>query len=860
MPHVTLSWLAEHVDVPPGTTLPELAADLVRVGLEEEQILPPAVSGPLVVGRVLSMSYEEHSNGKAINYCRVDVGAAHNDPPGTGAEPADVASRGVVCGAHNFEVGAHVVVALPGATLPGDFHIGARRTYGHVSDGMICSARELGLGEDHSGIIVLEELLGSADMPSPGTDAAALLGLDEPVLEINVTPDRGYCFAMRGVAREYSHATGAPFTDPGLPANLPGGPPPAATTDGFAVVVDDAAPIHGAVGCDRFVTRIVRGVDATAPTPPWLRQRLVHAGMRPISLVVDVTNYVMLDLGQPLHAYDLDTLAEPIVVRRAAPGERLVTLDDVTRNLDPEDLLITDSPGGERGARVLGLAGVMGGASTEVSAATRDVLIEAAHFDPVTVARTARRHRLPSEAAKRFERGVDPRLPAVAAQRVVDLLSTYGGGRAEEAVADLDTTEPMRAIDFPVAEAKRLTGVDYSAPRIEAILRDIGCTVDSSGPGRLNVTPPTWRPDLVGPAHLVEEVARLAGYDEIPSIVPQAPAGSGLYPEQRARRDVAAALAAAGLVEVLSYPFIGTVHDDFGLAPTDERRRVLRLANPMAEDQPALRTSIIDTLLPTARRNVNRGLSDVAVFEIGLVTRPADVTPAPSPPMGRRPSEAQLHALAAAIPHQPRHLGAVLTGARIPAGVWGKGRAVDWSDGLDVVRTVAATLGVAVDFANTDHAPWHPGRCAEVRVAGTVVGHAGELHPTVATRLELPARPIAVELDLDAMIAASAHGPLQLRPVSTYPMAKEDFAFVVDDDVAAEAVRSALQEGAGELAELIRLFDAYTGGQLPEGKKSLAFAVHLRAADRTLTAEETAAVRERMIEAVRAKVGGVLRA
>ncbi|MDD9207433.1 phenylalanine--tRNA ligase subunit beta, partial [Georgenia sp. 10Sc9-8] len=346
MPYVPLSWLADHVEVPAGTTAAQLATDLVRVGLEEERVVPPAVTGPLVVGRVLSVVEETHKNGKTVRYCRVDVGAEHNDPAGSGAEPADVASRGIVCGALNFAEGDSVVVALPGTTLPGPFPIAARRTYGHVSDGMICSAAELGLGKDHTGIIVLEEMLGADAVPAPGTDAVALLGLGAEVLEVNVTPDRGYCFAMRGVAREYAHATGAAFTDPGLPQNLPGGPPPAATADGFAVEVDDDAPVAGSVGCDRFVTRVVRGLDPAAATPRWMSERLTQAGMRPISLAVDVTNYVMLDLGQPLHAYDLAALHAPIVVRRARRGERLTTLDDVQRDLDPEDLLITDSAGG----------------------------------------------------------------------------------------------------------------------------------------------------------------------------------------------------------------------------------------------------------------------------------------------------------------------------------------------------------------------------------------------------------------------------------------------------------------------------------------------------------------------------------
>ena len=409
MPYVPLEWLGEHAEVPAGLDVPALAAALVKVGLEEEEIHAAAVTGDLVVGKVLSLVKETHSNGKTVNYCRVDVGP-FNDAPGTGKEKSELASRGIICGAHNFEVGDHVVVALPGTVLPGPFAIAARKTYGHVSDGMICSERELGLGEDHGGIIVLERRWD--EIPEPGTNVLPLLGLGEELLEINVTPDRGYCFSMRGVAREFSHSTGAAFVDP---ASRYTAPEP--TADGFRVEVRDDSPIHGQVGCDRFVTRVVRGIDPNAASHEWMVRRLRQAGMRPISLAVDITNYVMLDLGQPMHAYDLAKMREPIVVRRAAGGETLVTLDDVERTLDPEDLLITD----DDGARVLALAGVMGGASTEIDEGPSDVLLEAAHFDPITVARTARRHKLPSEAAKRFERGVDPQLPAVAAQRAAEL-------------------------------------------------------------------------------------------------------------------------------------------------------------------------------------------------------------------------------------------------------------------------------------------------------------------------------------------------------------------------------------------------------------------------------------------------------
>ncbi|MCB7137824.1 phenylalanine--tRNA ligase subunit beta [Cellulosimicrobium marinum] len=862
MPYVDLDWLGDHVELPVGLTAERLAADLVRVGLEEEEVHGAAVTGPLVVGRVLELTPEPQKNGKTINWCQVDVGT-HNVDGVPAAEGGQ--ARGIVCGAHNFGPGDLVVVALPGAVLPGPFSIASRRTYGHVSDGMICSARELGLGEDHDGIIVLPRIGFAAADLTPGQDAVALLGLGTEVLEINVTPDRGYAFSYRGVAREYAHSTGARFTDRGLAGSLPT-PPPAATPDGFAVEVDDDAPIHGVAGCDRFVTRVVRGIDPAATTPAWMQRRLTASGMRPISLAVDVTNYVMLDLGQPLHAYDLASVAAPVVVRRAQPGERLVTLDDVDRALAPEDLLITDSPDGARGARVLGLAGVMGGASSEVGPTTTDVLVEAAHFDPVSVARTSRRHKLSSEAAKRFERGVDPRLPAVAAQRVVDLLVAHGGGTADPAVSDLDRVVAPAPVRLRVSEPERLVGVAYTREQVAGALASLGCDVvtDPADPDVLVVTPPSWRSDLTGSAELVEEVARLVGYDAIPSVLPKAPGGRGLTREQSARRSVARALAEAGFVETLSYPFVGTAElDALRLPADDERRRAVRLVNPLADDRPLLRTDLLATLLETARRNVGRGLTDLAVFETGLVTRPRPGAPAaPTLPPGVRPSDDALAQIDAAVPDQPRFVAGVLVGRREPAGWWGAGRAADWTDALDAARLVAARVGaeVVVD-ADTGRAPWHPGRCARVALAdGTVVGHAGELHPKVLENLGLPARSVAFELDLSALVAASPDEPVVATPVSAFPAAKEDLAFVVGSDVAAEDLRAAVAAGAGDLLEEITLFDVYTGEQVGEGRASLAFSLRLRAPDRTLTADDVARVRAGAVESARARVGAELRA
>ena len=852
MPLVPVAWLGDHVEIPEGLTAEQLAADLVRVGLEEEAIHTGEVTGPLVVGRVLDVTGEPQKNGKTINWCHVEVG---EDEP-----------RGVICGAHNFVAGDLVVVALPGAVLPGGFEITARKTYGHISDGMICSVRELGIGEDHSGILVLTAAGYDAGDLTPGDDALSLLGLDEQVLEINVTPDRGYCFSVRGVAREYSHATGAAFTDRGMPGPAQRTP----VTGGFGVELADEAPIDGRPGCDRFVAQIVRGVDASAASPPWLRRRLEQAGMRSLGLAVDVTNYVMLDLGQPIHAYDLASLAEPIVVRRARPGEHLVTLDGQDRALHTEDLLITDSPDGQRGARGIGIAGVMGGLESETAEATADLLVEAAHFDPVSVARTARRHKLSSEAAKRFERGVDTDLQRVAVARVVELLAHYGGGVADETATDIGTPEPPATIAFDPQAATRLIGVPYPDDLVRKTLTTIGCQVGEPGAdARVEVTAPTWRPDLVCPEDLVEEVARVCGYDEIPSVVPSAVPGTGLTRSQRVRRVVADALAADGLVEVLSYPFVGAdAFDAMGLEPGDGRRKAVRLANPLVESQPFMRTNLLVTLLDTARRNVARGNADVAVFELGLVTMPGVVRPGQSlvAPMvlgGSRPDDAVLAALRNAVPDQPRHLAAVLTGRRAPSGWWGPGRTVDAGDAIALAQHVATLVGATVDVVADPVAPWHPGRCAALVVNHALgkiaVGYAGELHPNVVTAFDLPAGSAALELDLDALTALAGTDPVQARPVSSFPVAKEDLAFVVDDQVPAATVESAIRDAAGEWAEDVRLFDVYTGEQVPEGTRSLAFALRLRAADRTLTAEDTAGVRQQIVAALAHQFGAHLR-
>ncbi|MDE0573290.1 phenylalanine--tRNA ligase subunit beta [Demequina sp. B12] len=867
MPKIPLKWLQESVDLVEGHTADDVAAALAKVGLEEEGIEGGGVSGPLVIGRVMTLVKEVASNGKTVNYCRVDVGE-HNDPAGPGHKPDNKeeypASKGIVCGAHNFHEGDFVVCILPGGVLPGDFHIGGRKTYGHWSDGMICSSKELGLGEDHDGIIVLAspsgesqvtfpDLVSEADLV-PGASAISLLGLDESTLEINVTPDRGYSFSVRGVAREYSHSTGQEFRDPADVAVT------GTAGDGFAVAIEDQAPVRDRVGCDRFVARRLRGFDATAEAPAWMKRRLDQAGMRPISLAVDVTNYVMLELGQPLHAYDLGTLTEPIVVRRANAGEKLTTLDDATRELSTEDLLITDSVGGH-GARPIGLAGVMGGAETEVSDSTTDILLEAAHFDPITIARTARRHKLGSEASRRFERGVDTRLQVAAVERALGLMQEFGGGEIEDVYTDLDTVVAPQPIAMDIAFPSTIVGVEYSPDEVVAALEEVGCVVDRDYESLL-VTPPTWRPDIETPVNLVEEVARLRGYDNLPSVLPVAPPGRGLTHGQRVRRAVARTLAESGMTEVLTYPFIAESRlDELGIPDVDPRRDVVRLANPLSAEQPLMRTTMLASLVDAVKVNLGRGEQDIAVYELGRAYQASSIGDVHVADLsdGRITPE-EITRLNEALPGQKRRVGGIMAGNRVRAGWNGHASAWGWADALAAVERVVRATGVEVTVTQGARMPWHPGRGATYWLhGGEFVGHAGELHPKVCETLGLPARSVAFEVVLDPLIDEGEGAISRAVPVSQQVVAKEDFAFVVAADVAAGDLVAAVRAAGGDVVEDATVFDVYEGEQIGEGLKSVAVNVRLRAADHTLSGDEVLAVREAIIAAAAEGFGAQLR-
>ncbi|MET9676972.1 phenylalanine--tRNA ligase subunit beta [Streptomyces sp. NPDC006482] len=838
---VPLSWLREYVDLPATETGRDVQAKLISAGLEVETVekLGTGLTGPLVVGKVLTIE-ELTEFKKPIRFCTVDVGQAN----GTG-EPQEI-----ICGARNFAVGDKVVVALPGAVLPGDFRIAERKTYGRVSRGMICSGDELGMGDDGThGIIVLPPEY------EIGIDATVLLELYDEVLDIAVTPDRGYCLSMRGVAREVATAYGLPLRDPAL-LDVP-----APNAYGYPVQIADP------IGCDRFAARTVVGLAPEARSPIWLQRRLQKAGMRPISLAVDVTNYVMLELGQPLHAYDRSRIDGPIGVRRAEAGEKITTLDGTVRVLDAADLVITDNRG------PIGIAGVMGGANTEIAdpvtdpetgivTGTSEVVIEAAHFDAISIARTARRHKLSSEASKRFERGVDPQAAAAAAQRTVDLLVLLAGGTAEAGVTEISAPSAPRTIAMPANHPDKVAGVDYGRETVVRRLQEVGC--DVYGQDELVVTVPSWRPDLNEPNDLAEEVIRLEGYENLPSTLPKPPAGRGLTERQRTHRRVGRALAGAGYVEALSYPFIGEqALDNLGLDADDARRRVVTLVNPLSDEEPALRTTLLPGLLGALRRNDSRGSHDLALFETGLVFRPeGQPGVAVRLPVDRRPTDEEVAEVNAALPAQPRRAAVVLAGAREQAGWWGKGRPSDWADAVEAGRSVAAESGVELIISADQHAPWHPGRCAafHVEVDGekVLVGHAGELHPRVVKAFGLPARSCAMEIDLDLLEKAN-EGPLKAPRISSFPVATQDVALVVATEVPAAEVEAALTEGAGELLESIRLFDVYTGDQLGEGAKSLAYALKFRATDRTLTVDEASAARDAAVALAAERTGAVLR-
>lgn len=789
---VSLNWLRDYV----RWTLPveELAHRLTMAGDEIESIHRVGAEWTgIVVGEIVRL--DPHPNADRLLLATVELGGRQQT---------------VVTGAPNLAIGQRVPFAPVGTTLI-DGTTGERKTLksakirGVESAGMVCSAKELGLGDDHTGIFILPP-----DSPV-GTPLADLFG--DVVFDLKTTPNRPDLLSMLGVAWEVSALTGAPVQPPALdyPASAP------AISEQFDVRIDDPDL------CARYSAALVRGVRI-GPSPQWLRQRLEAAGMRPINNVVDVTNYVMLEFGQPLHAFDAATIAQrTVVVRRARDGERLTTLDGEERQLDRSMLVIADP------VRPIALAGVMGGLETEVTERTTDVLLESANFHNYTIRRTAQRLRMRSEASLRFEKGISPELTVPALQRACRLLVEVAGGEVAAGLLDLYPGQtPTEPRTLASADVERVLGITWPLDRIEAIFRSLGATVERSA-DQLLITPPFWRRDLNLTEDLVEEVARIIGYDELPATglrgeIPATPPDPVMTTSERLR-DL---MVAAGLQEVITYPLVSReLLHRAGPAPEP-----IALLNPMTSEQSVLRTSLRPSLLKTIAENLRRQEDGLALFEVGLIylPRPGDL-----------PDERPLLAFALA---GPRGRGSWL-GVNPP---------YDFFDGKGIVEAIGERLRLALSFTRAADPFYHPGRAAEVRRDGEPIGTFGEVAPEVCAEFDLNGRVVYGELEVRALVNDTI---AVYQPVSRFPDVVQDLALVLDEDVAAEQVRSVL--ATGRYVQEVRLFDVYRGAPLPPGKKSLAFTLRFRAPDRTLTEDEVARIRSGLVERLGRQFGATLR-
>ncbi|HLH66344.1 MAG TPA: phenylalanine--tRNA ligase subunit beta [Solirubrobacteraceae bacterium] len=809
---VPLSWLREHCSPPLETE--RLAERLAMTGTEVERIEHHGVGelGRFVVGRVLSA--DPHPDAQRLRVCMVDCGDG---------QPAQI-----VCGAPNVAAGQTVAVARPGAVMPDGTRLKRARLRGQESEGMILAEDELAIGTDHEGIIVLDGSL------APGAPLAGVLPISDEVLVLEVTPNRPDCLGIYGVAREVHAATGAPL-----------GPEPWADDPHPALGPAGARTVHDAIRievecpdlCPRFTARAFDDVRV-GPSPAWLKARLMAAGQRPISNVVDITNYVMLLTGQPLHAFDLDRIAGArLTVRPALAGEEVATLDGQTRAVNPQTVLIADREG------PTSIAGIMGGARSEVGPATTRVLIEAANWDGANIHRSSLALGLRSEASTRNEKGLAPE-QAMHAQAVASrLLVALCGARPLPGTIDIGGDGPPPAvIRLRPARVRALLGVEVPWQRCAALLEALGFGVEAAGEA-LHVRVPPWRRvDVTREADLIEEVARLGALEQLPATLPGAravvdahrPRHTGLSAAQRLRRSAADALAAQGLHEVVGWSFEGPdVAERLRIA----QRPAVRLANPLSAEQSLMRTTLLGSLLDVARRNRARGAEAIRLFEQGAVYLPAD---------DQRPRE-------------PWHLAAVLTGPARPA---------SWRDQRPPATDFFAakgTLGALLDFVR---APWetgrgerpflHPGRAADVLVGGEVVGWLGELHPEVAAAWGLSERVCAFELDVDLLVGHVR--PALYSDLTSFPEVREDLAVVVADSVPAARVLEVVAQAAGPLLAGAEVFDVYRDERrLGEGNVSLALRLRFRAADRTLTDDEVAARRRRITAALAEQLSGRVR-
>jgi len=812
-----LSWIKEFVEIPATVTAEQISDGLIRVGFEVEEIIQQGadLSGPLKFAKVLSIE-EITEFKKPIRYVGIDCGESE--------------TRYVICGATNFAVGDLVVAALPGAVLPGDFAIGARETYGKTSNGMICSARELGISDEHAGIMVFAE-----NEVTIGADAIEALQINDVIFDVAVNPDRGYALSIRGIAREVAASLNLKFTDP---VDALRSLKFEETGKGVSAKIADTST------ASVFYLRTLSDFDPKATTPIWMRRRIEKMGMRSISLVVDVTNYVMLELGQPLHAFDKAKIKGGLTIKRAGKAQKFKTLDGVERILDPEDLMVCDDE------QPLALAGTMGGLSSEITETTTEIALEAVHFCPVCIAKNSRRHKLSSEASRRLERSVDPSLAEFASARFVQLLTAHSSAKHVTTVVD---GEPIYAplVTIDPAYVSKTLGFEISAKQVAELLRVVGCDVDEKS---FTVDPPSWRADLLTAADLTEEVARMIGYDKIPSVLPPRPLHATLTPTQKRRRAVATMLASRGFAEVQTFPFTNQATID-SMGFVGERASTYKVANPMSEEFPLMRVHLVPGLIEVAQRNISRGSKDFAIFEMGSIFRSSQkLVAAISPDLSTRPAQKVIDEIFASVPPQGYHVAGLLVG-KIENENWqGKARAYNWQDAIAYAQDILALCNLEWTVARSDLAPWHPGRCAELIVNGKAVAHAGELHPRIVAAYGLPERSVAFAVALSALPDSALVRP---TTVGTMPAAVQDVALIVDSTVSAADIEGALRAGAGELLESITLFDRYD--KIGDGKISLAFTLVFRAQDRTLTGEEVSAMREAATAVAASKFGAVVR-
>ena len=816
---IPISWLEEFVTFSKKVSISEIEAAFVKIGFEVESVEETGrdIKGPLVVGRVLEIE-ELSGHKKPIRYVGLDCGEGK--------------TRYVICGATNFKVGDLVVVALPGAVLPGNFSISARETYGKLSNGMICSARELAMGEDHSGIIVLPD---SEDLEL-GKDAKSILELEDVIFDISINPDRGYAMSVRGISRELSIALGLNYKDP---ASL--------IKDKFSINKKGIqVAIKNKSACDVIYVRTISDFDQMAPTPIWMKRRIEKCGMRSISLAVDITNYVMLELGQPLHAFDADRITGSLQIRNAGNDKELKTLDGVVRKLDSQDLVVADSKA------PLALAGTMGGESSEVSAKTTRIALEAARFNPINVAQNSRKHILSSEASRRLERGVDPKMARIASARALDLLISLGG--AKYVGTSFSGKEKLpSSVKLETNRISTLLGLKITDAQIRKMLKAIGCTTTGSGKA-IKVQPPSWRFDLNHYSDFAEEVARLHGYEKIPTSLPMGKSGSGLTLIQKRRRFVANYLSNLGFVETYNSPFTNQEFIE-SLGFTGDRAKTFKILNPMSEEFPVLRTHLLPGLFQTAIRNIGRGQKNVSIFEIGSIFRNLnELKTQPIIPTDKKPNRKTIDSLYASVPKQPQMMAGLVSGKLHVDGWQGNGESFEWNDAIEIVRRALDAMQQKYEITESDFAPWHPGRCAEFRVGGKAIAHAGELHPRVISKLGLAPRSCAFGILLSELPSSEIY---KSRPVNPMTPVIQDLALVVSKDISAEKLISAIKIGGGEYLESVELFDRYD--KLTDGKVSLAFTLTFRALDRTLTTEEVAEFRQNAVAHAANTCGATLR-